>query len=259
MSEIKYRDILSLLLKNYGAVAFDRFDGTLGIVSLDAPASITRNIANSEILVDQSGLAVWNYSYSSTERMITSLELWYQPITPLKDGFGAKKYCRSSSYPSPPEETEKHNFSSEGSTYKGYLDNSRAVLGEERPLTLYARAIRDEATAEALCKLVIKWKCRPLIMMELDCSYAALDIELFDKIGITGDVVPALFQSKSWLVVGHRITPCVGGQKPVVKLKLIELGTTGLPADTAWVEVGAPGNADKVETGTGSTAYTEVG
>jgi len=251
MSEVlKFRDILRWLLWQSGGASFERFDGSIAPVSLDEPASITRNITNDEIIID-GGLASWDYSFTNTSRLITRIDLYYKPNLAL-DGGWAKKFCQYTGGTG-----EDHNFTTidddghGGSYYSGLLADSYDYIDEERGYTLYANGIRDGDTAEKLAMLLIKWRVAPLVEIVMDCTYSVLDIELFDKVGITGDIITnfSFLSGCTWLVTGHRITLPIHGKQPGVQLKLLQMGPASppIPSDEDWIDTYATGD-EKVDT-----------
>ena len=245
------RDVLGKMLSMSGCIMRERPDGTIGLVTLD-DATISRNIDASEILLDNNKQSRWSHSRSSADNLITEIDVWYSPIIPLKDGYAGRKFCKRNGASGTTD-----NFLTEGETYSGYLENAYDLIGEDRPLQIKLDGVRDEATAEAFAKLWIKWRMRFLATLNLDCTYSALDIELWDKVGCTATFLPATLAGKSWLVVGHRIVPNVG-QTPEVNLSLLELGAANLPASEDWVEIGAAGTV-KTEVGAGGPIYSEIG
>ena len=183
---ITYKQIISSVLKDSGGLAFERFNGDLALGDLDVPdVPPTRDINNLDILTDNKGKAIWNYAFSSMNNVITRIDLRYQKINPEDDRWGAVKFCTRSDG----SETEKHNFLSEGSTYSNYLESAYDLLGEERAITVDAPNIRDEETAERLCKILILWRFRPLAMLNISCKYSVIDIEMLDKILVNAGVI----------------------------------------------------------------------
>lgn len=246
------RNVLERMLSQAGCVMRERPDGVIGLCTLDDPGSVTRNITAAEVLIDDSKMARWSHSRSSADNLITEIDIWYSPIIPLKDGYAGRKFCKRNGASGTTD-----NFLTEGETYSGYLENAYDLIGEDRPLQIKLDGVRDEATAEAFAKLWIKWRMRFLATLNLACKYSALDIELWDKIGVTATFLPATLSNRSWLVVGHRIVTNVG-QTPEVNLALLELGVSNLPESEEWEEVGAAGLL-KTEIGAGGPIYSEIG
>lgn len=246
----EFRDIARFILANSGGAAFERYDGTLCPVSLDLPGSTFRDIVDAEIAVDDSGVAKWNQGYTGMGRIITRIDLYYQPILPLKGGW-AKIYCQRVG-----GSGEINNFGSDGATYSGYLQEAYDIVNEDRPLTIYANGIRDAATAEKLAKLYILWRFMPLKLLSVTGTYSLLDIELLDKVGVDCSFLPAHYVGKKWLVVGHRVVPSVGAM-PGVELKLIQIGGDQIADDLVLQDTWATGDslADTWATGTN---YVEV-
>jgi len=250
--KIMFRDAIRRLLANSAIAAFERYNGTLGIVPIDNPVSVTRNITENEIKIDENKIAMWNYGFTEKDDLITRIDLRYGVVIPEKNTFSSTVYC---------DRNGNHNFITEGPTYTAYLRYVYNTLGSDNHFTFDALSIRDSATAEKLAKYLIRWFARPKAVLSLTCTYSVLNIELCDIIGVTADCVVdvhTFLAGKTWVVVGHRIVPCVNGQGSRVELKLIELGESNLPEPETWIEVGS-GGAEKIEVGAGGTAYQEVG
>lgn len=231
MSRPLARDVITDLLMQCGCIVREGADGTIGIVTLDTPGSVTRNIDQTEVLINEMRIPRWEVSHGPAENLITELNIWYRPILPQTQGgsgprtqgamggYAAHIYCKRNDGSS-----SLYNFSSGGSTYSGYLDNAYGIIATDRPMTVKLPGIRDAATAEALAKLLIGWRCELLSQLVLTCTYSVLDIELGDKVGCTATFLPSYLESKKWLVVGQRIVPNVGvGVQPEVTLTLLEM------------------------------------
>ena len=232
------RETAAFYLVNSGGVLLERFDGTIAPVTLEAPASVTRNITDSEILLDSNNLAQWDYAYTKASSLYTKIEMWYKPIIPMRNKYAANKFCQRSGHPDGAPDNNLIGVDTDGydgSYYQGLLTTAYGTMEEDRTLTINADGIRDDATADLLARMVIKWHSRILAQLTLTCSCSALDIELWDKIGVTATVIPTDLQSKTWIVTGHSIQPSVG-TAPTVRLKLLEMGTAGLPSIETWAD-----------------------
>jgi len=253
----KFRQVLKSILAQSGCIGFERFDGTLALATLDVPASVTRNLANSEILLDGQKQARFSLGYSPARNLITGLEIMYAPIVPRSDTWASRAYCYRTN------RTEGHNMTTldgdgqGGTYYQSLLEKAYDTTNEENHLQIKCYGIRAVATAEKLARLVILWRHRQLAMLSVDCSYNAADIEIGDKIGVTGDIVPSIAQSKTWLAIGTRLSPNVGND-PELNLNLIEMGED-IAGYTEWVETPeaaivkteTPGAALRIEVGNG--------
>ena len=226
------RDMLTIIALQSGAIIYRRFDGSIGVTSLDEPESVSRNIENADILLDGNGLAQWNYGYSNAKYLITKININYCPLIPVKDNYTKKKYCYRTGFIDPAG-VANYNIG-EGDTYSGYLQNAYDILGEERELSIKCPGIRDDDTAENLLKLIIKWRSALLRIITLACKYTILDIEIGDDIGITATVLPSYLASKKWFVTGTRIMPLLRGNTMGVKLTLIETGGSQIAEDEVW-------------------------
>lgn len=230
----KFRETLKFYLEQSSGVSFERFDGKIAPVSLDEPASVSRDIADSEIKVDGKNVFIADYELSSSSEIITGIIVRYRPIIPLENEFAKTKYCYRLNHPT---KGGDNNFDSEGDSFAANLENAFDIVDEERIRTIDALGIRDGATAELLAKTLIEWRQRQLYILKLDCTFGILDIEMFDKVGCTLSTLPSYLQSKKWFVIGHRITLPVRGKRPGIKIKLIEIGDTSLPIDAdSWDE-----------------------
>lgn len=183
--QLFYKEVIGSLLRDSGGLAFEKYNGDLALGNIDVPDSITRNIADADIITDRAGLAIWNYGFTSMNNLITRIDIKYKKVMPESDRWGGIKFCTRFNG----ADIQKHNFLEEGSTYSNHLQKAFDVLGEERALSIDAPHVRDEATVEALAKLIILWRFKPLALVDLHCKYSVIDIEMLDKIGITATVV----------------------------------------------------------------------
>jgi len=167
----KFRDVLKFYLENSGGVLFERFDGKIALSSLDDPGSVTRTIDDTEIITDGNNVAIYNYNFTSANDLITRIDLKYQWILPLGDEFDKVKFVQHTSAAGTPD-----NFSfldedgNAGEFYSGLLENAFITLGEERTFTFESEAIRDEETAERLARIMIKWRHKQLVILDLECT-----------------------------------------------------------------------------------------
>lgn len=232
------REVIRDIASHSAGIIFEKYDGSISITTMDDPGSVSRNIEDSEILTDQNNLAIWDYSYTSVDLLITQIELFYKPIHPLDGGWVGRVYANRSSL---------SDLGVLGVEYSGYLDNAYNTINEDRKLTIYAPGIRDEDTAKNLARLWIEWRTKPLAMMSLECSYSVLDIEFGDKIGVTATTIHSFLRNKTWLVIGYKINPNILNKQPSAVLELIEVGGSSQTEPTEWVDTFATGD-EKTDT-----------
>jgi hypothetical protein len=187
--------------------------------------------------------------------MITSIQVKYQKILPLQNEWGATKYINRNA--------TEHNFTLTDSygtaAYYGYLlQLAYETLGEERPLTVEADCIRDADTAERLARLMILYRYKPQAVVNVECIYTGLQLEVGDEVGLNISFLPSYFNGLSYMVSGVRIIPNVGAEAGV-KITLIEKGSKNTPAVTELLDTFSTGDLlqDKLDNVSGSN-YTEV-
>lgn len=251
----KFRETLAFLLGQSGAVAFERFDGTIAPVTLDDPGSTSRTLVDGEIITDAKGLFRITPNYTSMKNLITRIDVRYKKIHPLDDEYGAVKFCRRIDDTLATNE-QRHNFTSSGNKYSGFLQTAYDYTNEDNPLTILADGIRDDATAEALAKLIITFRFKPLVILNAVCKYSVLDIEIADKIASNLTFIKSLWNNYTWLAIGQGIIPNVKS-KPGVNLILLELGsaTASLPTVLVWQDGGV---GDFKQDGAVGNFYVEV-
>ena len=247
--KLLYKEVISSLLSESGGLAFERFNGDIALQSLDVPSlAPTRAIVNSDIITNDKGVAVWNYGFTSMRNLITRVDLKYEKVNPEDDYYGSVKFCNRFGS----SDTTKHNFLSEGSLYGGYLETAYNLLGEERAVTIEASHIRDEATAEALVKLYILWRFKPLALLNMSCTYSVIDIEPLDKLLVTATVIvtgKTFLSNREWMVIGRGLLPSIN-QEPKINLNLIEIGGSNVDAAEDWIDTYATGD-EKIDGSTG--------
>jgi len=220
----KLRDVLSFLLMNSGGLLFERYDGKIALASLDDPGSVSRTIDDTEIKLDSSGVAKYDYNFTSANDLITRIDLKYQQILPLDAEFDKVKFAQRTGGTG-----EQNNFNfldddgNAGEFYSSLLQNAHNAIGEERPFTFEAEAIKDEQTAERLARLIILWRHKQLAVLKLHCTYKALDIEMWDDVGLSSTKLPSFLTTKRWKVVQSTPVPAIGRKDPGVKLSLWEI------------------------------------
>lgn len=250
----KFKKSLEKILECSGLVCFERFDGSLALQTLDDPGGVTRTITDAEIKVDGNKMFEVETSSLDTEKIITSIEVKYRPVLPEDGKYAATVFCRRSGAAG-----EQHNFTGGGNEYTGYLQLAYETLGTERPLVIEADAIRDAATAEALAKLIIKLRYKPLEQLIIKCRYSPMDIEITDKIGLNSTILTASgLNDKTYMVTGSRIKPNIKGDKPDVRIVLTELSTATITEPTIWQDsLSAPTNV-KTDVASGGRVIVEV-
>ena len=132
---------------------------------------------------------------------------------------------------------------------------------EDRPSGLAILNDGTEIYITHLLKLIIKWRHFQLAVVEVNCTYSVLDVEMWDKVGITAGIITdySFLSGLSWLVIGKRIVPNIKGKKPGVRLRLMQLGTADLPETLQWVDqLAGSGGDSKVDVLTGGEQITEV-
>lgn len=260
MANPKFKESISFLLTNSAGIAFERFDGTIAVADLDNGSTV-KTIADANVLLDGAGVPKINTAFTPIDKLITSIEVKYQKIIPEKDQYGAVKFAKRSGATIPAGE-ERHNFTLSDTvglagTYCGLLQSAYEQLGEERPLTVYADAIRDADTAERLARAIILKRYKSLAQISFESNYSLLDLEIGDKVAINLTYLSAALNATVFMVTGYRIIPNVGADAGI-RIVLTELGSANLPAAGSWVEVGA-GGSTLLEVGSGGTHYQEIG
>lgn len=253
----KYRDVAEFILKQSGGVMFERYDGTICPVSLNTPASVTRNIIDYEIATDK-GMSSIKVGYTPARNIVTGIVLWYRPIIPMNGdgGWMGNRYCYMTQYG-----VVSTNIADAPRAYDNTVRAHIAhrTIQERRTLTIYCPGIRDDDTAELLLDMVLQWRCRPLTILTMKCTYGVLDLEMWDKVGVTAGTLPSNLTGVFWLITGKRIGTGVGGKRPMVILKLIQLALSNPIASPEWTDV-MTGGATKVDkvAGSGGTFYLDV-
>jgi len=220
----KMRDVIGEICKDGRILYFERYDGDIAIAHDEyAGGSVLRTLTESDIAVDNENRAVWKAGYSSLDDVYTRVEVHYKPILPQeKDkAFSAIKYCQRTNATG-----TTSNFDTEEATYKARLETAFDKINEDRTLIYYAWHIRDEASAELLCKSLINWHHKPLRLLELEVPYVGIAIEMWNRIKINVNVIPTEFDGNGtvgFLVYGNNIVPNVNDRDPKVNLKLIEI------------------------------------
>ena len=244
-----FRDILAFYLRNANGMAYENYASEISLVSWDS-VTPTRTLDNSEIQVDGKKFSDVKWSYTETSKVITSIEIRYKPILPLSNEYAGVIYCKRSEDPEP---VDVCNFANvEGGIYSGYLQTGYDTTGEERPLNITLDGVRDSATAELIAKQLIEMLYKPLVLIDANCTYKAMDIEFGDKIYTDIDVLPSVINGKTWMVIGQRITPNIR-KDPSIKLKLMELGTATIDDPTEIQDTYATGDAIQDTYATGDT------
>ncbi len=267
---IMYRDLIKMMVWNSGGLYFENYAGNICLSDLDTPVSGVKTITEAMVKVDGNNNAIWNYNHTPSSEIYTGIELFYKPVIPMKmnnsdtSGSGySRKYCYTINHPAgedlDPVTNAAHNLLTESAIYRQKLSEAQDYIGQERKITFHADAIRDEATAEKLLKLLIQWHCRPLAVLNLTCTYAVLDMEIFDAVECTCSFLPSFLTGLIWKVTAMRIQPNILGREPQIQLELTQYGNSNTPELVDWVEVGVGTGNDKVEIITATKTVTETG
>jgi hypothetical protein len=242
--KILFDSVMNKILFNSGCLGFFNSNDNFIIADLDDPGSATRTITDGEISLSGNNRQI-NYTQTTKDNIITQIKLKYK-LNNASGEYTAIKYCSRNSA------NDTHNFLTEGNEYQSRLDTGYEILGEDKELIVEADLIRDEATAEALTKIIIQYRYKQVPTLELTGTYSLLDIELGDKIDHSISDLPATYNSKIYMVVGMSIQPQVGSI-PSVKIKLIDCVPANEEAAEVWQDTYATGDIvqDTYSTGDG--------
>lgn len=248
----KFRDEINKMLSCSGLICFEKYDGTLGLATLDAPDEVTRFVTDDEIKIDSALMADVDFGSIDTSILITAIEVKYRTVLPVDDKYAGVVYCNHTG-------SDISNFTDDINEYSGYLATAYDALGEDRPYTVEAPCIRDAATAELLAKLIIKLRYKALEQITIRGSYSLLDIEIGDKIGMNSTLLASTgLNDKTYIVTGMRIQPNVNKVKPDVRLTLTELGTATITERTIWQDSASAPTNIKTDVASGGRVIMEV-
>jgi len=208
--KIYFKDVVDMIARENGLIVSETNDGKLKVSILDVPTSTSglREILNSELLLDSSGIARYGEAYTVITDLITDLTCNYQ-YNNANDTFGSS--TSGSEIPGIPDMTE----------------NALDILDEERRATIDLNTIRNKNTVNYFSFLLMQYHNRPLRILDIYGTLNLRNIGIGDWCIFQNDDYILGTDSKVYLCVNSKLRPKFKGELPEVSLKLIELDAGG--------------------------------
>lgn len=252
----KFKNIIRYYLKNCGCIAYEKYDGSLAIATVDKSESI-RTITDSDCKL-KNNIPDVSFSYTDIDKCYSQIYIRYKQVLANNERFGAVKYCKNVSS----VESPIHNFTliddnGNWQYYSTLLQIARDNIGFDRTLTFDADGIRDDDTAERLCRLLILLHYKPLAKIIINGSYSLLNIEIGDKIDTNISTLENYgLNDKIYICSSSRIVPNIK-QEANVRIELTELASANLPTTETWVDTYSSG-INQVDSFSSGNNYSEA-
>jgi len=221
-----FRDIVSQVARESGLIVSESLEGQLRITTLDVPSGGgDRTIYNTELLLDGKKMPMVNISYTDISKLITGLLV---------------KYCKNTAN----GEYGLTRYSADMLGLDAMFALADDLLDEDREATLNLDTIRDKATTDFLCSLLMNYHCQPIRTLKLTGTLSLHDIELGTWCSFDNDTYIKNTSGNVYLVVGTKLVAKVGKQHGSVALTLYEFSADGYD-DSSIFEV--PSGAPEIE------------
>lgn len=260
-SDVTFKKALKYYLLNSGCIAYEKYDGSLAIATVDKSESI-RTITDSDCKL-KNNIPDVSFSYTDIDKCYSSICVRYKKVIADEERYGSKKYCKNINFSNIESNISNiHNFTlldinGNWKYYSTLLQIARDNIGFDRTLTFDADGIRDDDTAERLCRLLILLHYKPLAKIIINGSYSLLNIEIGDKIDTNICTLENYgLNDKIYICSSSRIVPNIK-QEANVRIELTELASANLPTTETWIDTYSSG-INQVDSFSSGNNYSEA-